>query len=255
MRQVVLDTETTGLSVDKGHRVVEIGCVELVERRLTGRRFQRYLNPQRSMDVGAREVTGLTDEFLADKALFADVADELIDFIRDSELIIHNAAFDVGFLDAEFARLGRGVPPVQTLARVTDSLLLARERFPGQRNSLDALCKRFEVNNAHRTTHGALLDAQLLAEVYLALTAGQGDLGFALGPPSAPRDVTLEALQPALARLRVRRADPAEQVLHEARLAALPAAARAMWDAAAVHCVPAAPANRPAAVAANSELA
>jgi DNA polymerase III subunit epsilon len=228
MRLVVLDTETTGLSVDKGHRVVEIGCVELIERRPSGRRFQRYLNPQRPMDHGAREVTGLTDEFLADKPLFAEVADEFVDFIRGAELVIHNAAFDVGFLDAELGRLG--LPGLRELASVTDSLLMARERFPGQRNSLDALCKRFDVSNAHRTLHGALLDAQLLAEVYLALTAGQCDLGFDLALASREHDAGAAGgtVLPAI-RLRVRRADPDELARHQARLQALPDAARALW--------------------------
>jgi DNA polymerase III subunit epsilon len=235
MRQILLDTETTGLSVEKGHRVVEIGCVELIERRPTGRRFQRYLNPQRPMDAGAQEVTGLTDDFLSDKALFADVADEFLDFIRGAELIIHNAAFDVGFLDAEFARLGRGIPPLRQLAVVTDSLLLARERFPGQRNSLDALCKRFEISNAHRTLHGALLDAQLLAEVYLSLTAGQGDLGLDVAPRTPGVAVDEALLSRAAAfRLRVRRASPDELEAHERRIDALGDAAARLWGREAV---------------------
>jgi DNA polymerase III subunit epsilon len=229
MRLVVLDTETTGLAVEKGHRVVEIGCVELIERRPSGRRFQRYLNPQRTMDIGAQEVTGLTDEFLSDKPLFADVADEFVEFIRGAELIIHNAAFDVGFLDAELGRLG--LPGVRELATVTDSLLLARERFPGQRNSLDALCKRFDVNNAHRTLHGALLDAQLLAEVYLALTAGQGDLGFDVATPELATGSVAVALELAAIRLRVRHASDAELALHRQRVEALPPAAQALWEA------------------------
>ena len=230
MRQVVLDTETTGLAVEKGHRVVEIGCVELIERRPTGRRFQRYLNPQRPMDAGAQEVTGLTDEFLADKPLFAEVVDDFLDFIRGAELVIHNAAFDVGFLDAELARLGRGLPSLREVASVTDSLLLARERYPGQRNSLDALCKRFEISNAHRTLHGALLDAQLLAEVYLALTAGQGDLGLDAAVPAGDAPVEAVRLAAALAlRLRVRRADPAELEWHERRIEALGEQAVRLW--------------------------
>jgi DNA polymerase III subunit epsilon len=242
MRQIVLDTETTGLAVEKDHRLVEIGCVELIERRPTGRRFQRYLNPQRPMDPGAQEVTGLTNEFLADKPLFADVVDEFIEFIRGAELIIHNAAFDVGFIDAEFARLQRGLPPLREIASVTDSLAIARERFPGQRNSLDALCKRFEVNNAHRTLHGALLDAQLLAEVYLALTAGQGDLGFDLAAADAAEQerVARVVLQPGL-RLRLRMATPAEQAAHAARVQALAAAGRCLWPAEAQFADDAAP--------------
>jgi DNA polymerase-3 subunit epsilon len=176
MRQVVLDTETTGLAWDRGHRVVEIGCIELVERRPTGRRFQRYLNPGRDLDLGAQEVTGLTLEFLADKPEFAQVAVEFLDFVRGAELIIHNAEFDVGFLDLELGLLGPDYGRLRDHASVLDTLGLARERFPGQRNSLDALCRRLGVDNAHRKLHGALLDAELLAEVYLAMTAGQGDL-------------------------------------------------------------------------------
>ena len=180
MRQIVLDTETTGLSWEKGNRVVEIGCVELIERRPTGRRFHCYLNPQREFEPGAQEVTGLTLDFLADKPLFADVVDEFLAFLGDdgAELIAHNAAFDMGFLDNELALLGPQCGRMADRVRVQDSLELARQRFPGQRNSLDALCKRLDVDNSQRQLHGALLDAQLLAEVYLALTAGQGEIGF-----------------------------------------------------------------------------
>ena len=180
MRQIVLDTETTGLSWEKGNRVVEIGCVELIERRPTGRRFHCYLNPQREFEPGAQEVTGLTLDFLADKPLFADVVDEFLAFLGDdaAELIAHNAAFDMGFLDNELAMLGPQYGRMADRVRVQDSLELARQRFPGQRNSLDALCKRLDVDNSQRQLHGALLDAQLLAEVYLALTAGQGEIGF-----------------------------------------------------------------------------
>ena len=173
MRQVVLDTETTGLSWERGNRVIEIGCIELVERRPTGQRFQRYLNPGRDLEPGAQEVTGLTLEFLSDKPLFAQVAAEFLDFIRGAELIIHNAEFDVGFLDYELGLLGTVYGRVRDHASVLDTLGLARERFPGQRNSLDALCRRLGVDNAHRKLHGALLDAELLADVYLAMTAGQ----------------------------------------------------------------------------------
>lgn len=176
MRQVVLDTETTGLAWDRGHRLVEIGCIELVERRPTGRRFQRYFNPGRELDIGAQEVTGLTLEFLADKPLFEQVVLEFLEFIRGAELIIHNAEFDVGFLDNELALVGPDHGRIRDHASVLDTLGLARERFPGQRNSLDALCRRLGVDNAHRKLHGALLDAELLTEVYLAMTAGQGDL-------------------------------------------------------------------------------
>jgi DNA polymerase-3 subunit epsilon len=186
MRQVVLDTETTGLSWERGNRVVEIGCIELIERRPTGRRFQRYLNPQREMEPGAQEVTGLTLEFLQDKPLFGQVAMEFLDFVRGAELLIHNADFDVGFLDYELSLLGDAYGRLRDHCAVVDTLGLARERYPGQRNSLDALCRRLGVDNAHRTLHGALHDAELLAEVYLSMTAGQGDLGLSLAPPPAP---------------------------------------------------------------------
>ncbi len=186
MRQVVLDTETTGLSWERGHRLVEIGCIELVERRPTGRRFQRYFNPGRELDIGAQEVTGLTLEFLADKPLFGHVVLEFLDFIRGAELIIHNAEFDVGFIDNELGLVGPDHGRVRDHASVLDTLGLARERFPGQRNSLDALCRRLGVDNAHRKLHGALLDAELLTEVYLAMTAGQGDLLLA-PTATAPR--------------------------------------------------------------------
>lgn len=178
MRQVVLDTETTGLEWKKGNRVVEIGCVELIERRPTGRTWQQYLHPDREFEPGAQEVTGLTLEFLADKPRFNEVVDQFLAFIDGAELVIHNAAFDVGFLDNELAMLGPQYGRLTDRATVLDSLELARQRFPGQRNSLDALCKRLGVDNTHRHLHGALLDAQLLAEVYLALTSGQGEIGF-----------------------------------------------------------------------------
>jgi len=220
MRQIVLDTETTGLSWERGHRVVEIGCLELIERRPTGRRFQRYLNPEREIDLGAQEVTGLTLEFLQDKPLFAQVAMEFLDFVRGAELLIHNADFDVGFLDFELSLLGEGYGRLRDHCAVVDTLGLARERFPGQRNSLDALCRRLGVDNAHRTLHGALLDAELLAEVYLAMTAGQGDLGLSLAPSAAPAQAGGATLAVAgHARRIVLRADEAEAEAHAARLA------------------------------------
>jgi len=175
MRQIFLDTETTGLSAVDGDRLVEVGCIEMLNRRLSGRTLHHYLNPERSSNPEAVKVHGLTDEFLADKPLFAAVADEFIEFVRDAELIIHNAAFDVGFLDAELTRLGK--PRLVELGcTITDSLLMAREQFPGKANSLDALCKRLEVDNSNRALHGALLDAGLLAEVYIRMTRGQDSL-------------------------------------------------------------------------------
>ena len=178
MRHVILDTETTGLEPAEGHRIIEIGCLELVHRRPSGRRFHRYLNPDRPVDPGAVEVHGLDDRFLADKPRFHEVIEEFLDFIRGAELVIHNAPFDVGFLNSELARLGRQWGAVEDYASVTDTLAQARTLHPGQRNSLDALCKRYQVDNSGRELHGALLDAELLAEVYLAMTGGQGSLGL-----------------------------------------------------------------------------
>ena len=218
MRQVVLDTETTGLAWDRGHRVVEIGCVELVERRPTGRHFQRYLNPGRELDPKAQEITGLTLEFLSDKPLFEQVALEFLDFIRGAELIIHNAAFDVGFLDNELSLLGPHMGQLRDHASVLDTIALARERFPGQRISLDALCRRLGVDNEHRALHGALLDAELLAQVYLSLTSGQGDLGLSHAPEMAERNPGDTLVQlPAMPR-RVLLATGEERAAHLLRL-------------------------------------
>ena len=178
MRQIFLDTETTGLSADQGDRVIEVGCIAMVDRRFSDEpaaRFHHYVNPQRSSHPDALRVHGITDEFLADKALFADIAKDFLAFVEGAEIVIHNASFDVGFLDAELKRLG--LPPLKNhVSRVTDSLLMAREMFPGKSNSLDALCKRLEVDNSGRDLHGALLDAGLLAEVYLRMTRGQNSL-------------------------------------------------------------------------------
>lgn len=236
MRQIVLDTETTGLEWKKGNRVVEIGCVEMVERRPTGRTWQQYIHPDREFEPGAQEVTGLTLEFLADKPRFAEIADAFLDFVRDAELIIHNAAFDVGFLDHELSLLGPQYGKLRDhVAGVEDSLIMARQRYPGQRNSLDALCKRLGVDNTHRQLHGALLDSQLLAEVYLALTSGQSEIGF--GAPAAAEDeagtavtaFTASGLDPTL-RPRVR-VDENELAAHAARVAAIrKKAGRCLWD-------------------------
>lgn len=178
MRQVVLDTETTGLEPSQGHRIIEIGCVEILNRRITERRFQQYVNPQREIDAGAVEVHGITLDDLREKPGFGEVALDFIEFVRGAELIIHNAPFDVGFLDAEFAQLGEAWGRTADYCTVFDTLQLARELHPGQRNSLDALCRRYEVDNTHRARHGALLDAELLAEVYLAMTGGQAALAL-----------------------------------------------------------------------------
>lgn len=218
MRQVVLDTETTGLSWERGNRVIEIGCIELLERRPTGRRFQRYLNPGRELEPGAQEVTGLTLEFLSDKPAFAQVAEEFLEFIRGAELIIHNADFDIGFLNYELAQLGPHLGRMRDHAGVLDTLALARERYPGQRNSLDALCRRLGVDNAHRKLHGALLDAELLTEVYLSLTAGQGDLGLNIAHIAAPARVGAVQAGALGLRPRVLLASPDEQLAHRLRL-------------------------------------
>jgi DNA polymerase-3 subunit epsilon len=178
MRQIVLDTETTGLSWEKGNRVVEIGCIELINRRPTGRTYQQYLNPDREMEPGAAEVTGLTLDFLADKPRFAQIAETFMSFIAGAELVIHNAEFDVGFINSELSRLPGNIGRLEQHAKVLDTLKLAREQYPGQRNSLDALCKRLGVDNKHRQLHGALLDAELLTDVYLAMTSGQTGFGF-----------------------------------------------------------------------------
>ena len=224
MRQVFLDTETTGLSPESGDRIIEIGCVEIVNRRLTGRKVHFYVNPERRNSVDAYKVHGLSDEFLADKPLFGHIVDELIEFVRDAEIIIHNAAFDVGFLDAELRRLERPAFSRQ-VGRIVDSLSLARESFPGKSNSLDALCKRFEVNNAMRELHGALLDAGLLAEVYLRMTRGQNslviDAADVLAADLAARPIDFSVLE-----LIVVVADEAETSAHEAVLAEIDKASR-----------------------------
>jgi DNA polymerase-3 subunit epsilon len=179
MRQVVLDTETTGIGAEKGHRIIEIGCVELIDRKLTGRHYHQYVNPQRSSEEEALAVHGITDEFLADKPLYGQIAQSFYDFIEGAELVIHNAPFDVGFMDAEFRRVN--MPMTNTFCTILDTLVMARDMRPGQRNSLDALCRSYGIDNSHRELHGALLDAEILADVYLMMTGGQTDLMFSAG--------------------------------------------------------------------------
>ena len=229
MRQIFLDTETTGLSPESGDRVIEIGCIELVNRRRTGRTLHHYVNPERRNSEDAFKVHGLSDDFLADKPLFAHVADELIDFIRDAEIVIHNAAFDVGFLDAELRRAGRPPFAGHTL-RITDSLSMAREAFPGKSNSLDALCKRFEVNNAGRDLHGALLDAGLLAEVYIRMTRGQDSLVIDAADAFAA-DLAAHPVDFGVLHLVVLEASEIELAAHGALLAEIDKASggRAVW--------------------------
>ena len=183
-RQIVLDTETTGMNMVgvhyEGHRIIEIGAVEIVNRRLTGNNFHMYLKPDRLVDPEAFGVHGIADEFLLDKPSFGEIADEFLDYIRGAELVIHNASFDIGFMDYEFGKLNRGIGKTETFCQITDSLLMARKLFPGKRNSLDALCSRYEIDNSKRTLHGALLDAEILAEVFLTMTGGQTSLAFSM---------------------------------------------------------------------------
>ncbi len=221
MRQVVLDTETTGLEPEQGHRIIEIGCVELVNRRLTGRHYHQYINPEREIDQGAMEVHGITNEFLTDKPVFATIANDFLQFVQGAELVIHNAPFDIGFINSELRRLRR--PPVEQICGVLDSLVLARQKHPGQRNSLDALCKRYGVDNSQRDLHGALLDAEILADVYLTMTGGQTALDLAAdsgNTQAALNGLTEEGLRILAERpgLRVIRASADEQAAHRQKL-------------------------------------
>jgi DNA polymerase-3 subunit epsilon len=218
MRQIVLDTETTGLNPRSGDRIIEIGCVEIVNRRLTGNNFHRYVNPERDSEEGALAVHGLTTEFLSDKPKFAEIVDELRDYVKGAEIIIHNAPFDLAFLDAEFERLS--LPCFKDhVGMVTDTLVQAKEMHPGKRNSLDALCDRYGVSNAHRTLHGALLDAELLAEVYLAMTRGQNSLTIDLAEPVTAVNGGVVAEVTALVEsIVVLPADAEELAEHEALL-------------------------------------
>lgn len=221
MRQVLLDTETTGLEPENGHRIIEIGALEMEDRRLTGREFHVYINPERAIDDGALEVHGLTEEFLADKPRFAEIVDDFLEFVEGTEVIIHNAPFDLGFLDYEIRLLGRDGPLFSSTVSVLDTLELARDLHPGQRNNLDALCRRYEVDNSNRTLHGALLDAGILADVYLAMTGGQADLGLSLeqqaGDTSEHEGFEVRE-RPAL---RVLRASASELDAHRKRLQAI----------------------------------
>ncbi len=223
-RQIVLDTETTGMNMIgvhyEGHRIIEIGAVEVINRRLTGNNFHVYLKPDRLVDPEAFGVHGISDEFLLDKPVFSQVADEFLDYIRGAELVIHNASFDIGFMDYEFGKLNRGLEKTETFCQITDSLLMARKMFPGKRNSLDALCSRFDIDNTKRTLHGALLDAEILADVFLAMTGGQTLLTFASDADSAQstgQGMTHREVQTS-GGLRVIRADADEIVAHESRL-------------------------------------
>ena len=233
MRQVVLDTETTGLEPSDGHRIIEIGCVELVDRRLTGNTYHQYIQPDRTIDPGAIEVHGITNESLVDKPRFADIAGAFLGFIRDAELVIHNAPFDVGFINNEFSLLEQVTDTVERHCKVLDTLMLARRLHPGQRNSLDALCRRYDIDNSRRELHGALLDAEILADVYLAMTGGQVNLSLEASADTkngadASRSRPLAVDRPAL---RVIRASDDELAAHEARLDAIDAQCKhaAVW--------------------------
>lgn len=237
-RQIVLDTETTGMNKlgvhYEGHRIIEIGAVEIINRRLTGRHFHVYLKPNRLVDTEASNVHGINDEFLSDKQTFADVADEFLQFIRASELVIHNAPFDVGFIDYEFAMLNRDIVKIGTFCKITDTLLLAHKMFPGKRNSLDALCDRYLIDNSKRTFHGALLDAEILANVFLLMTGGQTTMRFAMEGDQEPCEVgdtvQIKRVKKAKSPLKIIYASDEEVVAHEQRLdLMLKKSGKCMW--------------------------
>lgn len=236
MRQIVLDTETTGLEWSQDHRIIEIGCVELVNRRLTGKHFHRYINPERDIDIGAMEVHGITQEDLDDKPVFEGIARDFLDFIDGSELIIHNAPFDLGFINHEFSRMNRDDLSLDKQSNVVDTLILARQLHPGQRNSLDALCRRYGVDNSQRTLHGALLDAEILADVYLLMTGGQVNLS--LGGDDANQALIgssgeVKRIQGVRRPLRVIWADDSELERHAKKIAAIEAISgqTSLWPA------------------------
>ncbi|NCF15964.1 MAG: DNA polymerase III subunit epsilon [Gammaproteobacteria bacterium] len=237
MRQIILDTETTGLSTSQGHRIIEIGCIEMVNRRLTGREFHRFLNPDRDIDEGAEAVHGISREQLETEPRFPEVVDEFLAFVKDAELVIHNADFDVGFLEHELRLMKHAQPKITDHCMVLDTLTLAREIHPGQRNSLDALCKRYEVDASKRDVHGALIDSELLARVYLAMTGGQSSLlldeevGAAIGrdPESQPMAAPTRDLA-APVNLKVIKATEAEAAAHEAMLEKIRQSGACVWD-------------------------
>jgi len=226
MRQIFLDTETTGLYPDQGHRIIEIAAVEIFNRRPTQRHFHIYINPEREIDPGAQEVHGISLEFLQDKPLFAQIAEEFIEFIRGAELIIHNAPFDVGFLNMELAKLG--LDKLETyISDIIDTLKMAKEMRPGQRNNLDALCRHFGIDNSQRTLHGALLDAELLAEVYIAMTRGQESLLMELSSPV--EQVTHTSLKVDLSAVKLLSADAEELASHQQYIESLVKAGASSW--------------------------
>jgi DNA polymerase III subunit epsilon len=226
MRQILLDTETTGLDPAKGHRIIEIGCIEMINRELTGKNFHCYLNPEREVERAAFEVHGLGDDFLADKPLFADVVTDFLAFVEGAEIIIHNAPFDVGFINAELKRLHKGLGKLEKRCRIFDTLTLAREKHPGQKNNLDALCKRYGVDHFSRDLHGALLDSEILAQVYLAMTGGQeslfgetGGQGKASQKGANAKTASATAVdRPMVDNIKVVKASDAELAAHQAFL-------------------------------------
>lgn len=220
MRQIVLDTETTGLEANLGHRIIEIGCVEVIDRKLTGNHYHQYIRPNREIDEGAMEVHGITNEFLLDKPEFKQISQDFLSFIRGAQLVIHNAPFDVGFIDAELTRLENKPDPVQKMCTVLDTLLLARQKHPGQKNNLDALCKRYGVDNSQRDLHGALLDAEILADVYLLMTGGQTALKLGAGDDSGVSGggEAIRRLQTNRPKLKVVTATEAELQTHREKL-------------------------------------
>ena len=217
-RQIVLDTETTGLEVNQGHRIIEIGCVELVNRRITGRHFHQYIQPERDIDAGALDVHGITQDFLAGKPTFDQIAEEFLEFVRGAELVIHNAPFDVGFINAELDRLEPRRGALDSVCSVIDTLQMARHKHPGQRNNLDALCQRYEIDNTSRTLHGALLDAEILADVYLLMTGGQTKLKLASSSGSDADSTAIRRINRSANKLKVIKASADEITQHEARL-------------------------------------
>lgn len=235
VRQVVLDTETTGMNQDGGpphlnHNIIEIGCVEVINRKLTGRHYHVYIKPDRKIDPEAIAVHGITDAFLQDKPVFSDIVDEFIAFIDGAEVVAHNASFDVGFMDYEFAKLKRGLPQTADICKITDSLQLAKERFPGKRNNLDVLCDRYGIDNSHRTLHGALLDAEILADVFLLMTGGQTALNLSQGDDSSGGgDVGIRRLNPQRPALKVIALTEQEQQAHESRLDLVAKGGQCLW--------------------------
>jgi DNA polymerase-3 subunit epsilon len=222
MRQIVLDTETTGLEPAQGHRIIEIGCVEMFNRRLTGNHYHQYIQPDREIDEGAIEVHGISNEFLADKPRFADIVEDFLRFVKGAELIIHNAPFDVGFINHELGLYQENHPSLESFCGITDTLALARELHPGQKNNLDALCKRYDVDNSHRELHGALLDAEILADVYLRMTGGQEALFVEAKQQAVEvQDTEIARINPDRPALKVRYANDVELQAHNQRLQAL----------------------------------